>query len=111
MAVNAMNAYQKTKDELLIVGQILADQSESPKWGADDEDSKTPLQEDLVDAAINLSACFDRTIHVEGSNKYQLAKTICLLPIKRFQGLALPCTFSIKVSYFFIYIFCFTFIS
>ena len=94
MAVNAMNAYhRRLKDEPLIVGQILADQSESPKWGADDEDSKTPLREDLVDAAINLSACFDRTIHVEGSNKYQLAKDHLSLPIKRFPGLALPCTF------------------
>jgi allantoicase/malate synthase/CubicO group peptidase (beta-lactamase class C family)/2-oxo-4-hydroxy-4-carboxy--5-ureidoimidazoline (OHCU) decarboxylase len=97
MAMNAMNSYhRRLKDEPAIVAELLRSSGEYPKWGADDEDSKTPLREDLVDAAVNLTACFDRSLRLpveEGGKKYELAKDHLALPIKRFPGLALPCTF------------------
>lgn len=93
MAINAMNAYhRKTAGEPAIVAELLG--SVSPMWGADDEDSKTPLRSDLVDAAVNLTACFDNTLSLtEGAKTYELAKDHLALPIKRFPGLALPTTF------------------
>src|ERR1035437_4097983 len=52
MAINAMNAYhRKLKDEPPIVEELLKKHGSSPKWGADDEDSKTPLRADLMSAA------------------------------------------------------------
>ena len=95
LSVNAMNAYhRKLKDEPEIVKELLATHESVPKWGADDEDSKTPLHEDLVDAGVNLTKCFDRTLMLEeNGKKYQLEKEKLSLPIKRFPGLALPCFF------------------
>lgn len=97
MAINAMNAYhRKLKEEPAIVAEILKNQNSPPKWGADDEDSKTPLREDLIDAAVNLTGCFEGTLSLkeESSGKsYELAKDHLALPIKRFPGLALPSTF------------------
>ncbi len=95
LAVNAMNSYhRKIKNEPEIVQDLLSQQSSSPMWGADDEDSKTPIRKDLIDAARNLTACFDGTLNVKDGNKtYALAGDHLALPIKRFPGLALPCTF------------------
>jgi malate synthase len=95
MAINAMNAYhRKLENEPPIVGELLSASPASPMWGADDEDSKTPLRADLMDAAVNLSACFDGTLTLtEGAKKYELAHDHLSLPIKRFPGLALPATF------------------
>ena len=63
-------------------------------WGADDEDSKTPLRADLVEAGINLTKCFEGTLSLSENGKtYELAKDHLSLPIKRFPGLALPCSF------------------
>lgn len=95
MAINAMNAYhRKLKDEPPIVEELLRKHASSPKWGADDEDSKTPLRADLMSAALNLTACFEGDIRVdEGKKTYQLAGDHLSLPIKRFPGLALPSAF------------------
>ncbi|MBL7554817.1 MAG: hypothetical protein JNM24_03270, partial [Bdellovibrionaceae bacterium] len=95
MAINAMNSYhRKIKNEPKIVEELLKTQVHNPKWGADDEDSKTPMRDDLIDAAVNLTACFDGTLNVTGEGKkYELEKDHLALPIKRFPGLALPCTF------------------
>ncbi len=94
MAINAMNTYhRKLKDEPAIVEKLLRTQNISPKWGADDEDSKTPLREDLIDAGKNLTDCFEGTIRIEGDDRYKLAQDHLSLPIKRFPGLALPSTF------------------
>lgn len=93
LAINAMNAYhRKLPTEPAIVAELLG--KVSPMWGADDEDSKTPLRVDLVDAAMNLTACFEGTLELsEGNKHYALAGDHLSLPIKRFPGLALPCTF------------------
>tara|TARA_B110001454_G_scaffold218991_1_gene249036 strand:- start:74516 stop:79177 length:4662 start_codon:yes stop_codon:yes gene_type:complete len=95
LAINAMNSYhRKIKNEPKIVEELLKTQKFNPKWGADDEDSKTPMRADLIDAAVNLTACFDGTLKVSGDEKnYELEKGHLALPIKRFPGLALPCTF------------------
>lgn len=97
LSINAMNAYhRKLKDEPKIVEELLKTHLSIPKWGADDEDSKTPLRSDLISAGENLTACFDRTLKVvdEKTKKvYELSSEKLSLPIKRFPGLALPSFF------------------
>ncbi len=95
LSINAMNAFhRKLKDEPAIVGKLLEKTSEFPKWGADDEDSKTPLRDDLISAGVNLTECFNREISFADSKKeYHLEKDKLSLPIKRFPGLAMPCLF------------------
>lgn len=95
MAINAMNTYhRKLKGEPEIIEKLLSTHKGNPKWGADDEDSKTPLRDDLLNSAINLTACFEGKLsYEENGKKYELAKDHLSIPIKRFPGLALPCTF------------------
>lgn len=94
LSINAMNAYhRKLKDEPKVVGDLLDKLPLTPKWGADDEDSKTPLREDLVAAGVNLTGCLKRTLVVDDGKKYELEKEKLSHPIKRFPGLALPCFF------------------
>lgn len=91
LSVNAMNAYhRKLKGEPAIVAELLESQTNLPKWGADDEDSKTPMRADLIAAGENLTGCLEGTISVE---KYELARDHRSQPIKRFPGLALPSFF------------------
>lgn len=97
LSINAMNAYyRKLKDEPAIVEELLKTQKNIPKWGADDEDSKTPLRSDLISAGENLTKCLDGdlsfTDEVTGK-KYELVSEMRSHPIKRFPGLALPSFF------------------
>mgnify|MGYP003665646277 CR=1 FL=1 len=97
LSINAMNAYHRSiKDEPAVISELLKTHESLPKWGADDEDSKTPLRSDLASAGANLTECFEGTLRVEDKEKgkvYELAKDKLSLPIKRFPGLALPSTF------------------
>lgn len=95
LSVNAMNAYhRKLKGEPAIVEELLKTHGSVPKWGADDEDSKTPLREDLISAGENLTRCLDGNLSFEDNEKkYELQKEKLSLPIKRFPGLALPSFF------------------
>ena len=97
LSVNAMNAYhRKLKDEPAIIEELLSTHTSLPKWGADDEDSKTPLREDLISAGDNLTRCLDGNLSFTDEatqKKYALASDKLSLPIKRFPGLALPCFF------------------
>lgn len=97
LSINAMNAYhRKLKGEPAIVEEILKTSTDLPKWGADNEDSKTPLRSDLITAADNLTGCFNGTISFkdEKRNKsYELEEDKLSQPIKRFTGLALPTSF------------------
>ncbi len=97
MAINAMNSYHRSlPEEPAIIGELLKACSFLPKWGADDEDSKTPLRADLIAAAENLSRCFDGTLQTTDAitgKHYALNKTFQTLPIKRIPGLALPCAY------------------
>lgn len=91
LSINAMNAlHRKLKGEPAVVAELLSTQSDLPKWGADDEDSKTPLREDLIAAGVNLTGCLEHTISFPG---YELQKEKLSQPIKRFPGLALPSFF------------------
>lgn len=97
LSINAMNAFhRKLNNEPPIVSELLAGLSVPPKWGADDEDSKTPLRSDLVQAGVNLAGCFTGDLSftdpVSGKT-YQLENEHRSLPIKRFPGLALPSSF------------------
>lgn len=97
MSINAMNTYHRQlPNEPEIVRELLSTNTNDPKWGADDEDSKTPLRVDLISAGENLTACFDKSLYVkdEKRNKeYKLAEDHLSQPIKRFPGLALPSLF------------------
>lgn len=100
LSINAMNAFhRKVKEEPSIVAELLAASAGPggvPKWGADDEDSKTPLRKDLVAAGENLSRCLagDLSFTDQKSGKtYELCEERRSLPIKRFPGLALPSLF------------------
>lgn len=96
LAINAMNALlRRLPDEPAIVEQLLSDptmKSPRPFWGADDEDSRTPLRGPLLVSEQNLCGCFDGTLTAEnGQRRMQLESRDRLsLPIKRFPGLALP---------------------
>lgn len=95
LAINAMNSlHRKLPDEPPIVEELVQSQSHVPFWGADDEDSKTPLHQDLLEAAENLTACFEGSLSLnEGTKTYALAPEKLALPIKRIPGLALPTAF------------------
>jgi malate synthase/allantoicase/2-oxo-4-hydroxy-4-carboxy--5-ureidoimidazoline (OHCU) decarboxylase len=97
LSINAMNAfYRKLKDEPAIVEEILKTSTDLPKWGADNEDSKTPLRSDLITAAENLTGCFNGDISFNDTKRnksYELEKDKLSQPIKRFTGLALPTSF------------------
>ncbi|MDA8792777.1 aldolase/citrate lyase family protein [Bacteriovoracaceae bacterium] len=95
MCINAMNAFHRKHDqEPKIIEEVLQKSDFPTKWGADDEDSKTPIHEDLVEAGRNLKSCFEGTLSFQqGKKTYSLEKNKLLQPIKRIPGLALPCTF------------------
>lgn len=95
MAINAMNAvHRRLPGEPAIVQELLDRLHSLPKWGADDEDSKTPLRRDLMSASQNLARCFDGSLTTQdGAREYRIADSGRSLAIKRVPGLALPCLF------------------
>lgn len=94
MAINAMNTlHRRLPNEAPIVDVLVRQSGQVPRWGADNEDSKTPLMENLLHASENLSACFDGSLSFDdpGNGKqYRLAESGLSKPIKRIAGLALP---------------------
>lgn len=93
MAINAMNAlHRRRPGEPAIVAALVDGSGAVPRWGADSEDSKTPITRDLLAASENLAACFDGTlaVHEPGGKSYQLADHGLARPLKRVAGLALP---------------------
>ncbi|WP_319547787.1 hypothetical protein [Desulfogranum marinum] len=95
LSINAMNAfYRQLKKEPEVISRLLAKSESRPKWGADDEDSKTPLRHDLMLASQNLTQCFDRSLTVvEQGREYTISQDKSSLPIKRIPGIALPSYF------------------
>ncbi len=89
-----MNAvHRRRPDEPELVGRLVADSGQVPRWGADSEDSKTPLIRDLLSASVNLAGCVDGTLRFEDPERgrvYALAEADRSIPIKRVAGLALP---------------------
>lgn len=100
LAVNAMNAYhRKLPGEPAVVERLLSHSTLVPKWGADDEDSKTPMHQDLWAAHQNLSGCLDGSLEFtdeKSGKRYALMAEKRAVPLKRFPGLALPCAFIFK---------------
>jgi malate synthase len=94
MSINAMNAlHRKRPGEPDLVAELVAESGIVPRWGADSEDSKTPIASHLRHASVNLAGCFagDLAFTDPRSGKhYALADHGTALPIKRIPGLALP---------------------
>jgi malate synthase len=94
MAINAMNAFNRVpRGEPAVVKELAEAAGQVPRWGADNEDSKTPIMASFLSACQNLVGCFDGTLHFEepGSGKsYRLDEAGLSKPIKRIPGLALP---------------------
>lgn len=84
MAANAMNAFhRRLPDEPAELAPFVADGA-PPRWGADNEDSKTPLRASLLTSMHNLMQCYDGSL--PGLEQRAPLST----PIKRLPGLALP---------------------
>lgn len=94
MSINAMNALHRIPaDEPALVAELVEELDQVPRWGADNEDSKTPIMAHFLQACENLIGCFERTItfeHPKTGKTYSLNEDRLSLPIKRFPGLALP---------------------
>jgi malate synthase len=94
MSINAMNAlHRKLPGEDPLVAALVAASGHVPRWGADSEDSQTPIAADLKLATRNLAACFDRSLTYDdpkSGKAYRLAAKGLSLPVKRIAGLALP---------------------
>lgn len=93
LAINAMNAIHRVRpDEPAIVKDLVA-QADVPRWGADSEDSKTPVLRDLLEASVNLAGCFSGALTFTDERtgkRYAIADQRRSIPIKRVAGLALP---------------------
>ena len=94
MAINAMNALNRVPaDEPEIVTRLVQESGTVPRWGADNEDSQTPIMANFLSACENLVGCFDGTLRFEdpqSGKKYELDESGRSIPIKRIPGLALP---------------------
>ena len=94
MSINAMNAFNRVnRDEHPVVTELAEAAGQVPRWGADNEDSKTPIMANFLQACENLVGCFDGTLefHDEKRGKsYRLDESGLSKPIKRIPGLALP---------------------
>ncbi len=94
MSINAMNAlHRRPEGEPEIIGELVEACGEVPRWGADNEDSKTPIMRAFLKACQNLTGCFDGTLRFDDEGRaktYELAEEGLSIPIKRVPGLALP---------------------
>jgi malate synthase len=94
MSINAMNTlHRKLPDEPAVVAELVAQSGQVPRWGADNEDSKTPIIGNLLAATQNLVGCYRRTLRFSDPARgrtYTLADSGLAKPIKRIPGLALP---------------------
>lgn len=94
MSINAMNAlHHRLPNEADIISELVEASNIVPRWGADSEDSKTPIMSTLMKANDNLRACFDKSIRFFDERKqkhYQLAQEKLSKPIKRIPGLSMP---------------------
>ena len=94
MSINAMNAvHRRRADEPALVAELVEESGQVPRWGADDEDSQTPIMDRFLAATRNLTGCFDGSLtatHPRTGKHYTLAETGRSKPIKRIPGLAIP---------------------
>ena len=94
MSINAMNSlHRKLPGEDPLVERLVRESGHVPRWGADSEDSKTPLAADLRRASRNLKGCFEQSLKYDDERTgkaYRLRDDGLALPVKRIPGLALP---------------------
>jgi malate synthase len=94
MSIHAMNSLHRVRpDEPPLVAALVAESGQVPRWGADDEDSKTPVMQSFLRACENLIGCFEGTLTADDparGRQYRLADRGLARPIKRIPGLALP---------------------
>ena len=94
MSINAMNAFnRRSPSEAPLVTELAEAAGQVPRWGADNEDSKTPIMANFLNACENLIGCFDGTLRFEDKKRnriYELDDSGLSKPIKRIPGIALP---------------------
>ena len=94
MAINAMNAMNRIPpDEPEVVSRLVEESGNVPRWGADNEDSQTPIMSNFLTACENLIGCFRGDLSYRDPNsgkEYALDENGLSIPIKRIPGLALP---------------------
>ncbi len=94
MSINAMNSlHRRLPGEDPLVAKLVSESGHVPRWGADSEDSKTPMAHDLRLATRNLKGCYEHTLSFDdpvNGKSYRLAPDGLALPVKRVPGLALP---------------------
>lgn len=94
LSINAMNAiHRKMPHEPAIITELVERADTVPRWGADNEDSKTPIMRNFLHACENLMGCYDGTLvhdDPQSMKRYRLADERRSIPIKRFPGIALP---------------------
>ena len=94
MSINAMNAlHRRLPGESRLVADLVERSGHVPRWGADSEDSKTPMASDLRRASLNLAGCFDGSLRFDdpkNGKTYVLEQSGLSKPVKRIPGLALP---------------------
>ena len=94
MSINAMNAlHHRLPNEPDVVAELVEASGDVPRWGADNEDSKTPMMRHFLHACENLIGCYKKNIALDDERrgkKYRLKDDKLAIPIKRIPGLALP---------------------
>ena len=94
MSINAMNSlHHQLHNEDPLIASLVNASGDVPRWGADNEDSKTPIMRNFLKACTNLIGCFDHSISFDDQRKnkqYRLKESHLAIPIKRIPGLALP---------------------
>jgi len=94
LAINAMNAiHRRRADEPEVVRALVDERGQVARWGADNEDSKTPIMRAYLQAGANLMGCFDGSLAFvddERGKKYSIERERRSIPVKRVPGLALP---------------------
>ena len=94
MSINAMNSLHRAlKDEDPLIAQLVEESGQVPRWGADNEDSKTPIMRSFLHACRNLIGCYEGDLSFDdpkNGKQYRLTNNGRAIPIKRIPGLALP---------------------
>jgi len=94
MSINAMNSLHRALNgEDPLIKELVEESGQVPRWGADNEDSKTPVMRSFLHACRNLIGCYEGDLSFDdprNGKQYRLTDSGRALPIKRIPGLALP---------------------
>ena len=82
-----MNSWHhQLPDEHPIVSKLAEESGTVPRWGADNEDSKTPIMRNFLNACENLIGCYNKDLIFDDERRmksYRLRKDHLAIPIKR----------------------------